>query len=312
MTVKHPLQIIASTKITDAMLVSSSITENEHPVYNAGTTYAKGARVIKSHTIFESVQADNLGHDPMGQDAAEWWGKVGPTNLWAGFDLSNSTKVLLNGPTHFEFSPGAAISGLMLINCDGLGAVRVKLYHPADTLPEEIHYDTTHSMSSLPSEPTWYSWLFDPRIAKSRLIIDNLPARPGARLRLEFTPSASSATVGTIAFGRSYMIGIGVNTGLALERLDNSAAEENKYTGEIDYLMPRPPGKRLPLTVVLDPKEFDATDALLDRLVGVPCMFMLPGPFKALSLWGYMAGSSQGVPYVNAPELNLTVKGFPQ
>ncbi|MBK8667839.1 MAG: hypothetical protein IPN21_18620 [Burkholderiales bacterium] len=133
---KHPLQIIASTKITDSMLVSSSITENEHPVYNAGTTYAKGARVIESHTVFESVQADNLGHDPMGQDAAEWWGKVGPTNLWAGFDLSNSTKVLLNGPTHFEFAPGAAISGLMLINCAGLQAVRLRLTE--DTLPNPL------------------------------------------------------------------------------------------------------------------------------------------------------------------------------
>ena len=308
MTVKHPLQIIASTRVADSMLVSSSITENEHPVYNAGTTYAKGARVIKSHTVFESVQADNLGHDPMGQDAAKWWGKVGPTNKWAAFDLSSSTKALMTGDSYFELRSGQSISSVMLINCAGIQSVRLRLIEDGVT-----HVDQLHSMAAVMSEATWYSWFFDSRVNKTRLIVSDLPARPLATLRIDIYPiGGETASVGTVQFGRSYKVGIGVKTGVTLERLDFSSAEENKYTGEIDYLMPRPPGKRQQLTVVLDQSEFDATDALLDRLVGVPCMFIVPGPFKALSLWGYLPGSSQSVPYVNAPELNITIRGFPQ
>lgn len=307
MNSKAPLQIIASTVVTDAMLLSSSLLENEHPVYNPTTVYAKGARVIHAHAVFESVQANNQGHDPTGPDAASWWGRVGPTNLWAGFDLSNSTPVVMTGPTYYEIKPPTAISGLMLVGCRNLASVRVQLYSAT-----ESYYDQTFSMASLPMESNWYSWFFDPRIAKTRLVINDLPARRGATLRVDFTPSPGGAQVGTLSFGRSYKIGVGVKTGLSLERLDNSTAEENRYTGELDYLLSRSPGKRLPLTVVLEPNEFDATDALLDRLVGVPCMFLVPGRFKALSLWGYIAGSSQGVPYVTAPELNITVKGFPQ
>lgn len=307
MTLKAPLQIIASTVVTDAMLLACSLPENEHPVYNPAVTYSKDARVIKSHVIYESVQDANTGHDPAGPDSANWWGRVGPTNRWAGFDLSNSSRVAMTGPTYFEIKPPSAISGLMLVGCRNLQSVRVRLLSST-----ESYYDETFSMSSLPMEANWYSWFFDPRIAKTRLIISDMPARRGATLRIDFTPAEGGAQVGTIAFGRSYKVGIGVQTGLALERLDNSTAEENQYTGELDYLLSRSPGKRLPLTVVLDPNEFDSTDALLDRLVGVPCMFLVPGRFKALSLWGYIAGSSQGVPYVTAPELNITVKGFPQ
>lgn len=307
MTTEAPLQIIASTHVTDAMLISSSLTEHEHPPYNPAAAYSKDVRVIKAHVIYESVQDNNVGHDPAGAGAEGWWGKVGPTNLWAGFDLSNSTRVAMSGPTHYEIKPPTAISGLMLIGCRNLSRVRVQLLGATET-----YYDRTFSMSSLPMESNWYSWFFDPRVAKTRLIVNDIPAYRGATLRLDFTPSADGAQVGTIAFGRSYKIGIGVQTGLAMERLDYSTAEENQYTGELEYLLSRSPGKRLPLTVELDPKEFDSVDALLDRLVGVPCMFLVPGPFKALSLWGYIAGSSQGVPYVTAPQINLTVKGFPQ
>lgn len=305
---KHPLHIIAGTQVSDAMIVGTNLVENEHPTYSADSTYNRGNRVIYKHIIYESVQDGNTGHTPGLLDSGQWWGRVGPTNKWAAFDLSSSTRVVMTEPSYFELRPGQSISGVMLINCAGIETVRIKLVEGAVT-----HYDETYSMASTMSEPTWYSWFFDLRVNKTRLVISNLPAHPLAKLRIEITPiDGQQATVGTIQFGRSYKVGIGVKTGVTLERLDYSSAEENKYTGEIDYLLPRPPGKRQQLTVVLDPAEFDATDALLDRLVGVPCMFLVPGPFKALSLWGYLPGSSQSVPYVQAPELNITIRGFTQ
>lgn len=305
---RSPLQIIAGTRVTDAMLVGTNLAETEHAAYSGSATYNKGSRVIHQHVIYESVQDGNTGNTPGALDSGQWWGKVGPTNKWAAFDLSSSTKALMTGDSYFELRSGQSISSVMLINCAGIQSVRLRLIEGGTT-----HFDQLHSMAAVMSEPTWYSWFFDSRVNKTRLIVSDLPARPLATLRIDIYPIGSeTASVGTVQFGRSYKVGIGVKTGVTLERLDFSSAEENKYTGEIDYLMPRPPGKRQQLTVVLDPSEFDATDALLDRLVGVPCMFIVPGPFKALSLWGYLPGSSQSVPYVNAPELNITIRGFPQ
>ena len=305
---RSPLQIIAGTRVTDAMLVGTNLAETEHAAYSGNATYNKSNRVIHQHVIYESVQDGNTGHTPGALDSGQWWGKVGPTNKWAAFDLSSSTKVQMSSDSYFELRSGQSISSVMLINCAGIQSVRLRLIEDGVT-----HVDQLHSMAAVMSEATWYSWFFDSRVNKTRLIVSDLPARPLATLRIDIYPiGGETASVGTVQFGRSYKVGVGVKTGVTLERLDFSSAEENKYTGEIDYLMPRPPGKRQQLTVVLDPAEFDSTDALLDRLVGVPCMFIVPGPFKALSLWGYLPGSSQSVPYVNAPELNITIRGFPQ
>ena len=39
------LKVIKSISMTDAMLVGTNVPETEHPTYNAGATYASGARV---------------------------------------------------------------------------------------------------------------------------------------------------------------------------------------------------------------------------------------------------------------------------
>jgi len=59
------LRLVKPVDITDAML-TSSVPETDHPEWLPTTSYAAGARVIKTatHRIYESAAGGNLGNDP--------------------------------------------------------------------------------------------------------------------------------------------------------------------------------------------------------------------------------------------------------
>jgi hypothetical protein len=86
------LGVLVPVTITDAMLISSTISETDYTAYSAATTYALGDRCISTttHRIYESLQAGNINHDPTDitnrLTPTLYWLEVSPTNRWSMFD----------------------------------------------------------------------------------------------------------------------------------------------------------------------------------------------------------------------------------
>lgn len=83
------LTVVRPWTVTPPM-VESSVLEDEYPAYAPEETYAEDARVIHGHFVYQSLQADNIGHQP--DENATWWVQLGPTNRMKAFDLSHSTQ----------------------------------------------------------------------------------------------------------------------------------------------------------------------------------------------------------------------------
>lgn len=295
------LKVIKSISMTDAMLVATSVPETDHPVYSAATTYANGARVILNHRIYESVQDSNVGKDPLASEG--WWAKVSPTNRWKPFDLSSTTRLQLSGPSYYEIKPNTAVSAVMFIDCDGLSSIRVRLIEDGTT-----HYDTEHLMRPTPSTPSWFAWTFEQRAPRSRLVVQDLPARPRATLRVDFDITAAPGWIGTMAFGRAYELGEGVRYGARIGVQDFSRKQRNDY-GEME-LIRRGNAKTMSLQISVDNKKLDATDMLLTSLTGTPCLWIGSSRFSALSLWGVFTSWSYTVAYYDVTELSVDVEEF--
>jgi len=98
------LQLIQPITVTDAVLASSTVPENDAVEWSSTATYALGARVMRAttHRLYENLTAANVGNDPAGVSGQ--WLDVGPTNRWAMFDEAlgtstasvNSIQVVLN------------------------------------------------------------------------------------------------------------------------------------------------------------------------------------------------------------------------
>ena len=54
------MKIIKSITITEAMLTSSDVPENDYAAYNAGTTYTEGDKCISDHKICESLPLSDI------------------------------------------------------------------------------------------------------------------------------------------------------------------------------------------------------------------------------------------------------------
>jgi len=279
------LKVIKSISMTDAMLVGTNVPENEHPTYNAGATYASGARVILNHKIYESVQDGNTGKDPLTTDG--WWSRVSPTNRWKPFDLSSTTRLQLAGSAYYEIKPNTAVSAVMFIDCDGLSSIRVRLIEDGVT-----HYDSSHLMRPTPSTPSWYAWTFEPR----------------ATLRVDFEITSSAGYIGTLAFGRAYVLGEGVQYGARVGVQDFSRKERNEY-GEME-LIRRGNAKTMSLQIAVDNNKLDSTDMLLSSLTGTPCLWIGTSRFSALSLWGVFTNWNYTVAYYDQTDLSVEVEEF--
>jgi hypothetical protein len=98
------MKVIKPHVITDLMMLSSSVPETDYPAWASGTTYALGARVIRTnvHRVFERLVAGAGTVAPeLDTTSPPIWMDVGPTNRWAPFDDVVGT--LASGPSPLKY-----------------------------------------------------------------------------------------------------------------------------------------------------------------------------------------------------------------
>lgn len=117
------MKIIPPIPVTDAILVSSTVAEDDAPAYSAATTYAAGDKVISSHRVYESAQAANTGHSVLDPT---WWTDIGPTKRWAPFDQAIGTYCTGASPIEIVLAPAQNTNAVALIDVSGIDTVRVR------------------------------------------------------------------------------------------------------------------------------------------------------------------------------------------
>lgn len=201
------MKITKPIAVTDDTLVSCSVAENDYPVWESGTTYAAGQKVIMTtgvHSIFESVAGGNVGNDP--STTTGFWIDLGPTNRWAMFDqaVGTVTEDALEIVTVIELADADGVDALALLDLSGETAL-IELIDAADAVlySEErplIDYDD--------AAPGWYSYFFGEQAPVANLVLLGLPFYYSARLRVTISAAAGNVSIGTLAFGRAVEIGI--------------------------------------------------------------------------------------------------------
>lgn len=106
------LSVLVPIEINSANLTSSTVPENDYPVWSAGTTYAAGDFCINTttHRVYESQAAGNLNKDPTSLNnqvgAVVWWTDFGPTNRYAMFDGEVNTQTTADTSLTVVIHPG--------------------------------------------------------------------------------------------------------------------------------------------------------------------------------------------------------------
>ena len=119
------LSVLVPYTVTNAMLISSTVPEDDAPVWSAATAYAVGATVLRlaSHAVYECVLATGVPASLTPENDPEHWLFVRTSNRWSMFDESVGSATQqhagLNGPMIVKVAIPGPMNNVVLLDVVG-------------------------------------------------------------------------------------------------------------------------------------------------------------------------------------------------
>ncbi len=254
-------------EVTDDFM-ASDVPENEHPAYSAVTTYATGNTVIHEHRVYESKQDANTGNTPAPGGTA-WWIDAGPTNLYAAFDLLNSTQTQQAESFEYTFTSADIITGVYLFNLDA-SSVQVIMTDLAVGGDGEV-YNETRDLQDNTNITDWDLYFFEPITQTRKAAFPDLPFYYNAEIKVIVNNPGAVAKAGSIVIGRQYNLGVtlqGVVEGI--EKL--SVITRDPISGDVN-IVPRDYPEDISYPISLNSPEIPRVKRILTDNRDTPAVF---------------------------------------
>ncbi|MEA1083208.1 hypothetical protein SFC76_02960 [Sphingomonas sp. CD22] len=327
------LQVLQPITVTDAILTSTSVAQDDAVEWTAAGAYAIGQRVTRgaTHRVFESLIARNAGNDPAATTGA--WLDVGPTNRWAMFDQAIGSATLASAPIAVTLKPTSRVSGLAILDTN---AATVRAQAPGYDRTQAV---TDGSGSALfldlfaaagasitvtltPLGKTAQARPWDDRASWAdtdpwRDAIDGTASVPtpswddgsGWRDVKEWGDTATgdgTVSVGTLLLGA--LRPLGVTEGSATSGITDYSRRETDDFGEV-AIVPRAWAKRMAAKAAI---RTDAVDQVVGRIAAVraiPSLWLGDAGVDSLIVYGFFKDFSVEVGE-SISKLTLSIEGF--
>lgn len=220
------MQIIKPVTVTDSILTSSNVAENDYAEWSAGTTYSIGNKVIvlSNHSVYESLINSNTGNNPTTDDGTKWL-RLGATNRWKAFDQKISDKVTnLNSIQYVLSDSGSNVTSVALFGLVGNSAnVTV-----TDTVEGEV-YNQTVSLIDNRNISDWYTYFFEEQSQREEAQFLNIPPYVGSDVQITVTAATgTNAQLGQAVIG--FLSDLGITTyGTSISIEDFSRKETDVF-----------------------------------------------------------------------------------
>ena len=284
------------------MLTSSTVAETDHADYNGATTYALGDRVIVTtadHSIYESLQAANTGHDPA--TSPTWWLKISATNRWKAFDVKVADQVSRTTSINYVLAPGA-IDAVAILNMDAT-TVQIVITDPTDG----VVYNQTIDLTSTENVIDGYTYCFEPIIRRTDLALFDLPPYPAASVSITVTYTGGTAKLGELIVGRATRLGY-TEYSPSVGIVDYSRKEVDTFGNYI--VVQRAFSKRVSCNLFLDNGYVDEVVRQLSLYRATPLVWVAADDFSSLIVYGYYRSFDVVIPYPTQSTCSLEIEGL--
>lgn len=275
------MKLIKPVKLTDAMLVSSTIAETDYAAWSAATNYAAAQRCIKAHCIWESKVGSNLNNDPTTGDGSKWI-KVGPTNRWAPFDDKIGTTAVATGSMNYVLRPGA-IDAIAVLDSD---AETVEVVMTVSG--SEVYRQTRSFNVGGKAIDSYYRWFFEPIGTRSRVTFEGLPlyANPDVSITITGRSGAGAVHVGTLSIGRMTPIGL-TEAGVDIDTVNFSKIVIDDFGNR--SIAKRGFSKRVTSRALIPTTQADRIEKLLTDLKDEVVVYIVEDGLDSLIILGFCA-----------------------
>lgn len=265
------LSVLVPVTITDAMLISSTVLETDHPQYVPATNYSAGTRCISvtTHRIYESLRENNIGHDPTDilnrTGAAPWWLDIGATNQRAMFDGEVSTQTISTSPLTVVVRPGV-FNSLYLGNTE---AETLNIMVRDVATGGEIYSHNRVLESSAPGD--YYEYLFDRFKPQTDFLASNIEPYSAPEITLTLSSSSGKVKCGVLSIGDLRPLGL-TQYGAKAKPKTYSYIKLNDF-GE-NVIKRRKSAKDMSASAWITLAEADSVLEVITGLLDVPCVWI--------------------------------------
>lgn len=296
---------IEEVEVTDATLISSTVTENDYPAWgdSPAADYDIGVRVItlSTHQVWESA-VDNNATNPL-TDTGDNWTLVGSTNRWKMFDQSPQSLTTDADTIAVEIRPDAYISAMAFLEVDAatitiLGVIEVT---------GEI-YSETFDMISDEGILDYEAYFFWPVERKTELYVNELPPFDEATWTIIFdSAGGENVSCGVLKMGREITLGNtawGPRVGIedySLKQVDdygNATVLERAYNRTGDF------------TLILTAAQVDAAYRRLSRIRATPVVWVGDPDYGSTLIYGFANDFAVEIAGPTVSYCNLSIKGL--
>jgi hypothetical protein len=283
------------------MVTSSSATETV-ALWSSTTTYSQDQRVRYGDFVYVSLQNSNLNKQP--DTNPTWWIRYGPSNRWAMFDTSNSTKTVAASPLTVTVNfTNTVIDSLAFFGLSGT-SLTVEI---VDTQTNNTIFNQTYGLDDT-IITDWYTYFFAPYNLREDLFILNIPPYGNTAVTVTLS-SGSNVGIGTMIAGNLIQIGAtqyGVNIGIK----DYSVKETNDF-GDITFVR-RAYSKRMSASVFVYNSDLRRVHKVLTDLRAVPAVWIgsEDSKYEPTVLYGFYKDFTTEISYPDASIMNIELEGL--
>jgi hypothetical protein len=202
------MKVIEPLTITNSILTSSNVVENDYAQWSSVTSYSIGDKVMvvgTTHKNYESKTNSNLNNDPTTDDGTNWI-ELGATNRWKAFDQKISDPVTNSNTVQYVLSPTSTVVNAIAFFGLEADTVRVQV---VETQGSTTVYDKTYNLQDTSQVIDWYTYFFEPAEDKNKeLLITDIPSYPSTEITITITDSGNTVEVGQIVLGKATNLGV--------------------------------------------------------------------------------------------------------
>lgn len=296
------MKVIAPTPITDAVLVSCSVPENDHPEWSSATAYTVGQKVIiaATHQIYEALTAHT--NKPPATSPADWL-PLGATNRWRMFDSKVGTATSAAGLVSVTLAPGI-VTGVALFGVNA-AQVQVVMTDPV----EGVVFDRTVDLQDHTGITDWYAYFFEDVRRKPSFIVEGLPSYRTAQLTINASGGeAETVEIGSLVVGRLRKYADTVMAGASAGIQDFSRKERDAF-GNFQ-VVERAFADLVRWRFVMPNSRIDAFREQMTALRAAPAVYVGSEEFASTVIYGFYRDFSVVIEYPDYSECSIEIEGL--
>lgn len=297
------VRLIPPIEVTDSNLTAINVPEDDHPVYDMGTTYHDGDRVIVTtgvHKIYLSTANNQQGSYP--PDNLTTWIDEGATNAWRMFDTAVSSKTTNQDTIQFSIENTSLVNSVVLMGLFGQSVTVI-----ATSAASGEVYNKSFDLMDFSDVTNWYQYFYMEYKTKTALTLTDLPAYSDMTISVTVDNTGGIAECGVVVIGRQNVIGqamFGMKTSIIdySKKVTNDEGVTTVTEGEFS--------KRADVTVLVENSQYDSVQQMLSKYRATPIIYAITNLYSSTVIYGYYRDFDITIPHSVHAECNLSVEGL--